>query len=180
MTVAGCLLGVAALTVTTALLVGSLVLTSSAAVLSLLCGAAATRIVMNELAQSRREAARDRAAQARSYLQVAREASLEHSRLAATMTRQVSERDAQIGRLVGTLGLVKRRASAAEEKVKRHAQRTVELQQRLDEVTRELEERNDSVAVWDGSDDPTVVDLLAWENRAGAASADQAEARQQA
>ena len=102
MTVAGCLLGVAALTVATALLVGSLVLTSSAAVLSLLCGAAATRIVMNELAQSRREAARDRAAQARSYSQVARERSLEHSRLAATMTRQVSERDAEIGRLVGT------------------------------------------------------------------------------
>jgi hypothetical protein len=179
-TVAGCLLGIAALAVTAALLVGSLLLTSGAAVLALLCGAAATRIVLNELGQSRREAARDRAAQARAYQQLAREQAAAHGRLAAALTRQVNERDADIGRLVGTLGLVKRRAGAAEEKVKRQSQRNVELQERLDEVTRELEERDDSLAVWEGSDAPTVVDLLAWENRARAVNADPAETRQQA
>lgn len=177
------LLVVAALVVTGALLLGSLLASSLSALFALLCGVASTRIVLNELAQSRREAARDRAAQARAYQRIVAQQIGARGRFATTMTGRVADRDAEIGRLAGTLGLVKRRAEAAENKVKREARRNVELQERLDEITREQaerDERDDNLAFWDGTDAPTVVDMHAWENRASAASADQAGARRHA
>lgn len=56
----------------------------------------------------------------------------------------------------------------------------VQWQSRLDAVSRELDERQASVASWDGGDVAGVVDLLAWEERVAAVSADQPEARRQA
>lgn len=173
-TVAVSLLALAAVVVAAAVLLGSLLIVSVAAVLAVLLGAASTRIVLNELAQSRREAARDRAAQAQAYQQTFAVRIAEHDRFAATMTERIIARDGEIGELRGTIRLAERRADEAEERVKREARRTVTLQERLDEVSRELEEREDSLAVWNGvwdsGDAPTVVDLLAWEERVAAAS----------
>lgn len=74
--VAGMLLLVGALAVAGAAFSGSWLVATLAAALGVALGAAATRITHSELAESRREAARDRAEQARAYrdLTVARTA----------------------------------------------------------------------------------------------------------
>lgn len=164
-TVAGCLLAAATLVVVGAVVLGSLVAITSAAVLALLAGFASTRIVANELAQSRREAARERAALAHDYTRLAAERIDEHAGFAGAMTERILERDAEIGRLRGTIRLADRRTDQALERLRSEQECTAELQARVEQLGRELEERDDSLAFWDGGDAPTVVDLLAWEER---------------
>jgi hypothetical protein len=179
-TVAFGLLVVATLVVTSALVSGSERATAGASLLALVCGFAATRIVANELAQSRRDAARDRAAQAHAYQSIYAERIAEHNRFATSMTEQIIERDGQIGRLLATVRLVRRKADDAEDRAEREAARNAELQGLLDAASRALEEQADAVAFWDGTDVPAVTDLLAWEERVTAVTSDQADFRRPA
>ena len=66
LTVAVALIVVSALAVAGAVLSGSWIFVTTAAVLGVVLGASATRITHSELLQARRDAARDRATQARS------------------------------------------------------------------------------------------------------------------
>jgi hypothetical protein len=114
--------------VVAALVSGSHPAVAAAALLSLVCGFAATRIVATELAQSRRDAARDRAAQAHAYQLIYAERIAEHDRFATSMTEQIVERDGQIGRLLATVRHIGRRVDEAEDRAQREAARNAELQ----------------------------------------------------
>lgn len=180
-TVAVCLLAAAALVVAGSLLLGSLVVTSVAAVLAVLAGCASTRILANELAQSRREAARERAGLAHDYARLSAERVTEQAGFARAMTERILERDVEIGRLHGTIRLADCRADEAQARLRNEEKRTTALRERLDQLGRELdEEREDSLAFWDGGEAPTVVDLLAWEERVAAVTADSTDARRSA
>ena len=179
-TVAFCLLLVASMVVVAALVSGSHPAVAAAALLSLVCGFAATRIVATELAQSRRDAARDRAAQAHAYQLIYAERIAEHDRFATSMTEQIVERDGQIGRLLATVRHIGRRVDEAEDRAQREAARNAELQELLDAAAQALEEQSDAVAFWDGEEVPAVMDLLAWEERVAAVTADATDARRSA
>jgi hypothetical protein len=109
-------------TVVVALAVGSGRLAGPAAVVALAAGIAATRIVATELAQSRRDAASERAVLARAYQQVAARRSREHARLtaastaatAAAMTDRLADRERVIAGLRRSLSLTQRRLGEAE------------------------------------------------------------------
>jgi hypothetical protein len=172
-TVAVCLLAAATFVVAGSLALGSPAAVSAAAVLALLAGCAATRIVANELARSRREAARERAALAHDYARLSAERATEHAGFAKVMTERIIERDAEIGRLHGTIRLADRRADQAQARLRSEEKRTAELREQVDQLGRELEEqRDDSLAFWDGGQASTVVDLLAWEERTTAERTD--------
>src|SRR6478609_7319084 len=85
LTVAAVLLAVAALVVIGAIVSGSWLLVTTAAVLGVALGAAATRITHAELAETRREAARDRAEQAQEYRRLADERAAENAAFVTTM-----------------------------------------------------------------------------------------------
>ena len=179
-TVAFSLLIVAGLVVIAALVSNSQPTTAGAALLALACGVAATRIVASELVQSRRDAARDRAAQAHAYQLIYAERVAEHDRFAMSMTEQIVERDGQIGRLLATVRHIGRRVDEAEDRAQREAARNTELQALLDAASRALEERSDAVAFWNGAEEPGVMDLLAWEERVAAVAVDSPDARRSA
>ena len=179
-TVSCCLLVLATLVVVAALVTGSQPAAAAASLFALVCGFAATRIVVNELAQSRRDAARDRAAQAHAYQLIYADRVAEHNRVAASMTEQIVERDGQIGRLLATVRVAGRRVDEAEDRASREAARSAELQGLLDVASRALEEQADAVAFWDGEEVPAVMDLLAWEKRVAAVTSDQTDIRRTA
>jgi hypothetical protein len=172
-TLAVLLLGAAALVVVGSLAAGSFAAVSAAAVLALLAGCAATRIVGNELAQSRREAARDRAALAQDYARLSAARVTEQAGFARVMSERILERDHEIGRLHGTIRLADARADEAQALLRVEEKRSAGLRKQVDQLERELEEeRDDSLAFWDGGQASTVVDLLAWEERTAAERSD--------
>lgn len=179
-TVAFCLLAVATVIVVAALVSGARPAIVGASLFALVCGFAATRIVVNELTQSRRDAARDRAAQAHAYQLIYAERIAEHDRFATSMTEQIVERDGQIGRLLATVRHIGRRVDEAEDRAQREAARNIELQGLLDVASRALEERADAVSFWDGEEVPAVMDLLAWEERVATVTSDKADVRRTA
>lgn len=182
-TVAVALLLLSTLVVVGALLIGTLWATTTASVVALLASWASVRILVNEIAQTRREAARDRAEQAQAYRVLFCERVAEHAGFAASMTERILARESEIHELRGTIRLADAHAAQAQARVRTESQRTVALQARLDELTRELEEERadaDSLACWDGTDASTVVDLLAWEERSSALPESGAPARKQA
>ncbi len=171
-TVALVLLGLAGLLVAAAVVIGGAPLLAIAAVSTWVAGATAARMMSNELAQTRRDAARDRSAQALAYQQMATEQARSNSAFAAAMTATVAGRDVELAALAGTLRLSEARADEAVERGRRHALRVDELQTRVDELAAELDRAQeeqvitaDELAVWDDSQAPTVVDLLTWEER---------------
>ena len=99
MTVAVALLGVATALVLVALPTQSPVWLSVASVVALASGWAAARIVYTELAQSRREAAADRAAQAIAYRSMFSERATEHAEFTTAMTDRIVRRDEEIAEL---------------------------------------------------------------------------------
>jgi len=117
------LIVVSALAVAGAALSGSWLLATSAAVLAVLLGASATRITHTELLQTRREAARDRAAQAQAYrdLTVARTA--EHAEYAAAMTTRLTRQETALGELEAALASAQRRAAEATRRLNAEARR---------------------------------------------------------
>lgn len=175
-TVAVLLLVVAGLVVLAALWIAEPVVLAVAAVAALLAGIGGVRLVLGELIRSRRLAAEDRAEQARAYQRLDAERIDENATFTTTMTSRMDEADYAVGELRGTLRLAERRAELAEQRARHESRRRGELQNRIDELTAEAspsdagsdapvtEEPGDAVPYWD-PDVPTVVDLLAWEDR---------------
>lgn len=174
------LLGLATLVVALALPTQSPLWLSFSSVFALVCGALASRIVYTELLQSRVEAAADRAAQAQAYRTMFTERAAEHAEFTSSMTERLAARDRSIHELAGTLALAETRAVDAETRVKREARRANEAQELVAQLQEQLEirkaEQADELASWEGWDDAlaaeTVVNLLAWEERAQAGAGD--------
>ncbi len=180
-TVAVSLLGAGTAAVVVALAVATVPALSVSSVLALVCGWAAARIVWTELAQSRRLHARDRAAQARDFRALFVQRSAEHAAFASAMTDRLVARDREVRELEGTLRLSECRAAEGEDRVRREGRRANEAQQRVADLETALAirtaEEADELASWSAgsvaADMDTVVDLLAWEERAQAPAAAQ-------
>lgn len=183
-TVAVALVGLATLVVVLALPTQSPVWLSFSSVFALVCGALAARIVYSELLQSRREAAADRAAQAKAYQQMFTERAAEHAEFTSAMTERLAARDRSIKELESTIVLAEARAVEAEARMNRESRRANEAQELVAQLQEQLEirkaEQADELATWEGWDGQTVVDLLAWEEKAQAAADADAAARKHA
>jgi len=183
------LLGAATALVLVALPTQSPLWLSIASVAALASGWAAARIVYNELAQSRREAATDRAAQAHAYRSMFAERASEHAEFTTVMTDRLVRRDRDVAALEDDVVAAEKRAIEAEARVQREARRANDAQERLVTLTervQELEirkaEEDDELATWhsdldvplpvlgDGMnlDMDAVADLIAWEERVSA------------
>lgn len=175
-TVAVALLAVATVVVLIALPTQSPVWLSVSSVLSLVCGCAAARIVYTELLQSRRENARDRAAQAQAYKSMFTERAAEHAEFTSAMTERLVSRDRSITELEGTIVLAEKRAMEAETRVQRESRRANDAMELVAHLQDQLDirkaEQADELASWEGWDGvmnaETVVDLLAWEEKSTA------------
>jgi len=117
LTVAVALLVLAAALVIGAIASGSALLTTVAAVAALLAGAAATRITHSELMAARREAARDRAAQAQEYRVLTERRTAENAAFATDMKRKIADREHAIDVLERALSTAQK--NAAEQTLKR-------------------------------------------------------------
>ncbi len=190
-TVAVLLLSVATLAVVAALPAQSPLWLSLAAVLALLCGWAAARIVYTELAQSRREAAADRAAQAQAYRTMFSERASEHAEFTSAMTDRLVRRDKEVAELETAVVAAQKRAMEAETRVQREARRANEAQEQVAVLQEQVEqlrirkaEEADELASWDAAallgqapGEGDVAELMAWEEKvsAGAASPEHAD-----
>jgi hypothetical protein len=160
---------------------------SVAAVVTLLAGWAAARIVYTELVQSRREAAADRAAQALAYRSMFAERASEHADFTTAMTDRLVRRDRDVAELEAAVVAAEQRAIESETRVQREARRAKHAEEQLQELTdrvHELEvieaERDDELATWQAQAEPTpsglaleldaVADLIAWEQKVAAAA----------
>jgi hypothetical protein len=169
-TVAVLLLAVAGLVVLAAVLIAELVVLMGAAAVALFAGVGAVRLVLNELVRSRRDAAEDRAGQARAYQKLAARRADEHATFADQITARLEAATSRVTELRGTLRLAERRSDLAEQRAKHEARRRGELQTRLDELSSEseaeqrvaTEDSAERTPQWD-PEVPTVVDLLAWD-----------------
>jgi hypothetical protein len=150
LTVAVVLLALAALAVTGAVISGTWILMVLAAVLGVVLGAAATRITHAELAETRREAARDRADQAKAYrdLTVARTA--EHTAFAESMQERLARQETAVHELEDALSAAQKRAAEATRKLNAEARRAdaAEIQGRetAEALGRQLEQAEQRAA----------------------------------
>lgn len=180
-TVAVALLSAASAAVVLALPTQSPLWLSIASVLALACGWAAARIIYTELAQSRRDNATDRAAQAQAYKSLFSERASEHAEFTTAMTDRITAREKELALLQEDLVSTQRRAGEAEARVQREARRAndaaaevASLKERIEELEIRKAEEADELATWEGFE--TAVDLMAWEAKINeAAVAAQAE-----
>ncbi len=187
-TVAIGLLALGTAAVVVALSLATVTALSTASVFSLVCGWAAARIVYSELIESRRVHARDRSAQAQSFVALFTERSEEHASFASAMSDRVTAREREVRELESTLRLSEARATNAEDRVRRESRRANQAQERVSELEVALAirtaEEADELASWvpGGYDDmDTVVDLLRWEDRSQAqATLDEAPVKKHA
>jgi hypothetical protein len=196
--VAVALLAAATVAVLVALLVGSAVWLGSGAVVAWAAGVAASRIISNELAVSRREHARDRAEQAQAYNDLAEKRAEEQATYTATMTQKIEDHAATIGRLKASLRLAEKRAEFAEQTAERNKvavarahKEIAELKARIAELEGELEKereqaRESAESVYDLEsleglgDPPSVVELMRWEDKVSGSTGAGLEQRKQA
>lgn len=139
LTVAVALLLVSAALVAGAVLSGSWLLVSSAAVLGVVLGAAATKITHSELAQSRRDAARDRAEQAQAYRRLNDERSAEHASFVSTMQARIEEREEALAALQDELGTAQVRSAEVLQKMNAEARRADLAEGELERVRERAE-----------------------------------------
>src|SRR3954468_6234097 len=123
LTVSVLLLALPPLVVVGALATGSWPLLAGSAALGVLLGAAATRITHNELATTRRDAARDRAQQAQAYRRLTEERTAEQAEFAASMQARVTQQQDAVRELEEALTNAQHRASEATRKVNAEARR---------------------------------------------------------
>jgi len=140
LTVATTLLTLAAVLVTAAFLGDSTWLQAFAAVASVVLGAAATRITYSELLQTRRDAARDRAEQARDYralteLEAALSAAQKRA-AEATLKFNAEARRAELAEQQGRA--TSTRLDEAEERAAEAVLRVAELEQEVDVLRAEI------------------------------------------
>jgi uncharacterized membrane-anchored protein YhcB (DUF1043 family) len=141
LTVAVVLLVVAALAVGGAIVSGSWLVVTLAAVLGVALGAAATRITHAELAETRRDAARDRAEQAQAYRRLTEERSAEHAEFVETMQTRAARQDTSIHELEDALTAAQHRAAEATRKMNAEARRADAAERAGADDARELGER---------------------------------------
>jgi hypothetical protein len=177
-TVAVLLLVVAGLVVLAALYIAELVVLAGAAVAALSAGVVGVRLVLTELVRSRRDAAEDRAAQARAYQKLDARRAEEHATFADQITSRLEAATSTVSELQGTIRLAERRTELAEQRARHESRRRGELQTRYDTLASATdagadaekpqpepsEAAPDAKPQWD-PDVPTVVDLLSWEDR---------------
>jgi uncharacterized membrane-anchored protein YhcB (DUF1043 family) len=137
LTVAVALLALAAVAVLGAIVSGSWPLVTTAAVLGVLLGAAATKITHAEMVAARREAARDRAEQAQAYRRITEERVAENAEFVATMQDKLRYQEAAVVELEGALTAAQQRAAEATRKVNAEARRA----DAAERLGRETEER---------------------------------------
>ncbi|HWL99670.1 MAG TPA: hypothetical protein VNP20_20175 [Nocardioidaceae bacterium] len=185
--VAVSLLAVATVVVLGALLTRSALWLGGAAVVAWAAGVAASRIISNELAASRREHGRDRAEHARAYNELSEQRAAEQDRFTATMKQKVEDHASTINRLKATLRLAEKRAEFAEQTADRNKvavakahKEVAELKARIAELENGIKLLRDHAAQAAESEEsiydlealeglgevPTVVDLLKWDERA--------------
>jgi hypothetical protein len=146
---------------------------TAAAVGAAVIGLAAIRIMYSEVVATRRASARERALQAQSFGDAMAKTQVEHAAFTKFVTRKISQRERTIRELNGTVRLAEVRADEAEARVKREARRANEAAARLSELVDEVLSHQAAVEaahmpgdeLIDSTDLPTIVDLLAWEDR---------------
>lgn len=113
LTLAAVLVGVAAVVVVGAIASGTPLLVSIAAVLAVVLGAAASRITYSELVIARRDAARDRAAQAQAYRDITVERTAENAAFVEEMQSRLELHEGIIVELEDALAAAQQRAGDA-------------------------------------------------------------------
>ena len=144
LSVAVALLAVSAVLVVGAVVSGSTLLISLAAVLGVVLGVAATKITHSELADARVEAARDRAAQAKAYGVLTERRTAENLSFALDMRRKIVAREEVIASLEIALSGAQRQVAEQTRKVNAEARRAdvAERTQREDAETIQVLERS--------------------------------------
>lgn len=170
LTVAAALIALSAVVVGGAVLSGSWPLVTLAALLSVVLGAAATRITHSELMETRREAARDRAQQAQDYRDLTLTRTAEHAEFAAGMESRIAAHAETIVELELALGTAQKRAAEATRKMNTEARRADvaesegrELTARLDESQELAAEAIVRVAELEAELDAVRAELAAWQ-----------------
>lgn len=135
LTVSAGLLTTAALAVTGTALSGSSVALTVAAAVAVLCGVAATRITYTELCDTRRDAAADRATQAKDYLVLARARSDEHLVYVHNIEGRIAEREQSLGEIEEALGSAQKRAATATRKKNSETRRAASLSIQVEDST---------------------------------------------
>ena len=170
LTVAVVLIALSAVIVLGAVLSGSWVLVTLAAVLSVVLGAAATRITHSELMETRREAARDRAEQAQAYRRLTVTRTAENAEFAAGMQARVAAHETSILELELALAAAQKRAAEATRKMNTEARRADvaeqegrDLADRLDDSEELAAEAIVRVAELEAEIDVLRAELAAWQ-----------------
>jgi len=178
-TIAVTLLALTGLLLVPALAVGERLMLASAAVAGWLAGVVAARLLSDEHVRTRREAAHDRAVQARLYAEAFAARAHEHDVFVTTMTGRVAARDTEIARLSAELQSAGARLEDARSRLRDESARAESLQvvvtrleARVAELSDDLDEQktlaSESLTFWYGRHDPAVEELLDWEERAAA------------
>jgi hypothetical protein len=148
----------------------------AAAMLAALTGLVGVRIMHTEVVQNRRYTSRSRADQALAFRHALAGLRSEHARAVSEMTVVLMERDRSIRDLSSRLRVAEDRATTADSRADRESRRADAAQTRLSEVLDAVLAQHVSMTEPDESIDlsddrrtlPTVVDLLAWEERSTA------------
>lgn len=137
--VAGSLVALSGLVVVAAVVSGSTLLTTVAAFVAVALGAAATRITHSELLVARREAARDRAQQAREYREITERRTAENAAFAADMRRKIADREEALDALESALAKAQKHAAQQTLKYGAEARRADGAERSLSAMSRALE-----------------------------------------
>lgn len=139
-TVAVGLLLFAAVLVVGAVATGQFALVLLSAIAALALGAASTRITWSELAQTRRDAAADRARQAQAYRDITSRRAAENVAFAQDMRSRIAEREEVIGHLEVELGRALERAATSTLKMSAEARRAELAESTVSRLTQSIEE----------------------------------------
>ena len=163
------------------IVVGSVPALVAATLYAVVTGVIAARLLSNEIAQLRRDWARDRAQLADSNRTVAVARSREHIAFAEQMGQRVSLRDSQIATLRDALVTAEIEMAQARERVSAERARSAALESDVDSAQSDLESArvdllraNDALAASESAELQVRAELLAWEE----AAAEQARRQQ--
>ncbi len=171
-TLAVVLLSLATAAAVAAVVAGRAEILAAVVVGAVVCGWLALRLLTTELRLLRRHALRERAWQAAGFRDHVSRTSQAHVAFAAAMQQRLTGREREVRELEGTLRLSEARACAAEDRIRREVRRVDDARSRIVELEVALAirraEEADELATWEpgGPEVDTVVDLLAWEDRA--------------
>ena len=170
LSVAVALLTGAAVLVTAAFLGSSASFQALAAISSVGLAVAATRITHSELLQDRRDAARDRAAQASAYRDLTDQRTAENHVFASAMRARVDQQEHALGELEAALSSAQKRAAEATLKFNAESRRAEAAEQvgratsaKLDEAEERAAEAVLRVAELEQELDVARAEILAWQ-----------------